>query len=69
MQVTTLTRARPETESLRTTLPNFIVKLYNLKQGDKILWDTRTTSKGKLIIIVKPITQTRKQANDTFPPL
>nr|MDO8100097.1 AbrB family transcriptional regulator [Candidatus Njordarchaeota archaeon] len=61
MQITSLTKARPDTDSLRTTLPNFIVKLYNLKQGDKLLWDTRTTKKGRLIIIVKPITQKRTQ--------
>ncbi len=61
MQITTLTKARPDTDSFRTTVPSFIVKLYNLKQGDKLLWDAKTTKMGKLVIVVKPLAEARKQ--------
>jgi len=35
---TTLTRASPKTESLRTTVPMSIVKQFGLKEGDELYW-------------------------------
>lgn len=35
---TTLTKARPDTDSLRTTVPKGIVNQFGLKDGDKLTW-------------------------------
>ena len=50
---TTLTRASPKTESLRTTVPISIVKQFNLKEGDELYWKLKVDN-GELVVSVKP---------------
>jgi antitoxin component of MazEF toxin-antitoxin module len=50
---TTLTRASPKTDSLRTTVPMSIVKQFGLKEGDEIYWKLGVEN-GELGISVKP---------------
>lgn len=51
---TTLAYASSKSKSLRTTIPYFIVKQFNLEAGDKLDWSIRAEN-GELLIIVKPI--------------
>lgn len=51
---TTLTRGAPRSNSLRTTVPIFITRQYNLEEGDKLSWELQPTKEGKLTIIVTP---------------
>ena len=53
-EITVLTKATPESKSLRTTTPIGIVKQFNLSEGDKLNWEIRAEG-GELIIVVKPI--------------
>lgn len=55
-EITTLTKAAPNTISLRTTVPANIVRQFNLKEGDKLDWSLKA-DQGDLIIIVKPSTK------------
>ncbi len=57
---TILTKASPQTESLRTTVPQAIVKQFELKEGDKLDW-TLTVKNGELIIEVKPIKEVERR--------
>jgi bifunctional DNA-binding transcriptional regulator/antitoxin component of YhaV-PrlF toxin-antitoxin module len=50
---TTLTRASPKTESLRTTVPISIVKQFGLKDGDEIYWRLDIED-NNFVIKVKP---------------
>jgi hypothetical protein len=59
VEVTSLTRATPKSQSLRTTVPAFIIKLYDLKEHDQLQWDIKPTKTGEITITVKPI---KKQA-------
>lgn len=49
-----LTKATPRSNSLRTTVPSSIVKLFDLKEGDKLRWDVRVEH-NKLIVVVEPL--------------
>lgn len=49
---TTLTRARPNSDSLRTTVPKGIVNQFGLKDGDKLNWKI-IADNGKLGIKIK----------------
>ena len=51
---TVLTKATPRTNSLRTTVPIFIVKQFNLKDGDMLDWELSVVN-GELAIVVKPV--------------
>jgi len=53
-EITILTKATTKSKSLRTTIPIWIVKQFNLSEGDKLSWKFRV-EEGELIIIVKPI--------------
>jgi bifunctional DNA-binding transcriptional regulator/antitoxin component of YhaV-PrlF toxin-antitoxin module len=53
-ETTILTPASTKTESLRTTVPAWIVKQLGLKKGDKLNWIIEAR-KDKLIVIVSPI--------------
>ena len=53
-EITVLTKATPESKSLRTTTPMGIVKQFNLSEGDKLNWEIRAEG-GKLTIAVKPL--------------
>lgn len=50
---TTLTKASPKTESLRTTVPFSIVKQFGLKEKDELYWKLGVVN-GELGISVKP---------------
>jgi hypothetical protein len=52
-EVSTLTIAAPNTQSLRTTVPQGICKQFNLKQRDQLDW-TIEARDGKLVIVVTP---------------
>jgi bifunctional DNA-binding transcriptional regulator/antitoxin component of YhaV-PrlF toxin-antitoxin module len=54
VEVTTLTKATTKSDSLRTTVPSYIVKLFELKEGDKIIW-TSKISEGQITVTVKPL--------------
>ncbi len=51
---TTLTKATSKSNSLRTTVPIFIVKQFGLNEGDMLDWELGVFD-GKLSIIVKPV--------------
>jgi len=51
---TVLTKAAPRTNSLRTTVPIFIVRQFNLTEGDMLDWGLNVVD-GELTIVVKPI--------------
>lgn len=51
---TVLTKASVKGNSLRTTVPAGIVKLLDLKEGDKFKWELRADD-GELLIVIKPI--------------
>jgi len=44
-----LTIARPKSTSLRTTVPEGVVQLIDLKAGDELIW-TVTANKGAVVI-------------------
>jgi len=50
---TILSRASPNSDSLRTTMPMSIVKQFGLKEGDEIYWKLGVDN-GELGITVKP---------------
>lgn len=51
---TILTKATPKSNSLRTTVPIFIVKQFGLGEGDMLDWEIGVVD-GELSIIVKPV--------------
>jgi len=51
---TSLTPAKTESTSLRTTVPMSIVRQFNLNSRDKLSWKLKV-EEGELVIIVKPI--------------
>jgi len=54
-EVTTLALNAPNKASLRTTIPMFIVKQWELKSGDKLDWSLEARSKNEIVIVVKKI--------------
>lgn len=48
-----VTVARPKSPSLRTTIPEAVVKMMELKAGDEIVWKVSPTSKGVEVCIQK----------------
>lgn len=50
--ITTLTKAGLHTNSLRATIPISIVKQFELKDGDKLIWDLIAVSDGEMGIKV-----------------
>ena len=53
-QVTTLTRANKNSDSLRTTVPSSVIKHFDLRDGDKLLWKFET-NKDSIFIKLEPI--------------
>ncbi len=53
-KTTVLTRANKTSQSLRTTVPKFIIDNFNLKEGDKLLWRIEARN-NDLLVVVKPI--------------
>ena len=51
---TKLVRASPNSDSLKVTVPSFIVKALHLVSGDDLEWDIESLSEGLIrVIIVK----------------
>ncbi|MFY3742223.1 MAG: hypothetical protein HMLIMOIP_002687 [Candidatus Nitrosomirales archaeon] len=48
-----VTIARPKSPSLRTTIPEAVVKMMDLKSGDEIVWHVRPTSRGVEVSLSK----------------
>ena len=55
-----LTKARPKSGSLRTTVPAGIVSQFGLKEGDQLDWSIRAEG-DKLVLIIAPL-QVKRQA-------
>ncbi len=53
-EITNLNKAATNTESLRTTVPQSIVKQFGLTEYDKLEWILKAEG-GELVIQVKPI--------------
>ncbi len=53
-KLTSLTKASPKTNSLRTTVPDNIVNQFNLTDRDKLEWTLVALEKGEFGIIVQP---------------
>jgi len=53
-EITVLTKATSKSNSLRTTVPQGIVKQFNLSKGDKLNWEIKAEN-GELIIVVRPL--------------
>jgi bifunctional DNA-binding transcriptional regulator/antitoxin component of YhaV-PrlF toxin-antitoxin module len=53
-EITNLNKAASKTESLRTTVPQSIVKQFGLTEYDKLEWILKAES-DEIIIQVKPI--------------
>ena len=54
-EVTTLALNAPNKASLRTTIPMFIVKQWQLKSGDKLDWSLEARGKNEIVIVVKKL--------------
>ena len=55
-QITSLTKANKNSESLRTTVPSSIIKQFDLKEGNKLRWLFETNKKGEIFIKIEPVT-------------
>ena len=53
-QITSLTKANKNSESLRTTVPASVIRQFDLKEGDKLVWKFETNSKN-IFIKIEPI--------------
>jgi hypothetical protein len=49
-----VTVARPKSPSLRTTIPEAVVKMMELKAGDEIVWKVKPSAKGVEVSLSKP---------------
>ncbi len=54
-QMTSLTRANKNSESLRTTVPSSVIKQFDLKEGDKLKWWFESNKRGGILIRMEPI--------------
>jgi bifunctional DNA-binding transcriptional regulator/antitoxin component of YhaV-PrlF toxin-antitoxin module len=52
-EITYTNKASPKTESLRTTVPQSIIKQFGLTEYDKLEWILKAEG-GELVIMVKP---------------
>ncbi len=59
-EITTLALNAPKKASLRTTIPMFIVKQWELKVGDKLDWSLEAR-KSEMVIVVKKIDNTKNK--------
>lgn len=57
-QVTTLTRANKNSESLRTTVPASVIRQFGLKDGDQLVWKFEAGKDGIVHIRIDPMTKT-----------
>nr|MDO8087998.1 AbrB/MazE/SpoVT family DNA-binding domain-containing protein [Candidatus Sigynarchaeum springense]MDO8118159.1 AbrB/MazE/SpoVT family DNA-binding domain-containing protein [Candidatus Sigynarchaeota archaeon] len=49
-ETTSVTRAHKGSSTLRITIPNIIVKLFNIDEGDVVTW---TIEQGRIIVKVE----------------
>ena len=56
---TTIAKASTISNSFRTTVPAAIINQFNLKDGDKLVWELKVENE-KLIIEVKPLNKEKK---------
>jgi bifunctional DNA-binding transcriptional regulator/antitoxin component of YhaV-PrlF toxin-antitoxin module len=54
-QMTSLTKANKNSESLRTTVPSSVIKQFDLKEGDKLRWQFETDKKGNIVVRLEPV--------------
>ena len=52
-EITTLSKASSKIESLRTTIPQSIVRFMKLNEGDKIDWDLKAQDNKIILIVTK----------------
>jgi hypothetical protein len=50
-----VTTARPRSTSLRTTVPEGIAKLIDLKAGDELIWTVTANKAGVVVTISKKV--------------
>ena len=60
-EITSLALNAPNRASLRTTIPMFIVKQWELKAGDKIDWSLEARKDEIIIVVKKAETKSRKK--------
>jgi hypothetical protein len=56
--ITKVTVARPNSQSLRTTIPESIVKLMDLKAGDELSWTVKALREGFNITLTRRLDKT-----------
>jgi hypothetical protein len=54
-QITSLTKANKNSESLLTTVPSSVIKQFDLKEGDKLRWQFETDKKGNIVVKLEPV--------------
>ena len=52
-EITTLSKASSKIESLRTTVPQSIVRFMKLNEGDKIDWNLKAQDNKIILIVTK----------------
>ena len=58
---TSLHAATTSSESLRTTVPMFILRQFKLEEGDMLEWELKAVGKDKFEVVVTPM---KKGAKD-----
>lgn len=59
---TTLTLNTKTRASLRTTMPMFIVKQWNLRPGDEVEWSLEVCREGELVATVRKTIPTKRSS-------
>jgi len=54
-QITSLTKANKNSESLRTTVPSSVIKQFDLKEGDKLRWQFETNARREIFVKLEPV--------------
>jgi bifunctional DNA-binding transcriptional regulator/antitoxin component of YhaV-PrlF toxin-antitoxin module len=52
-EITTVSKASSKIESLRTTIPQSIVRFMKLNEGDKLDWDLKAQDNRIILIVTK----------------
>ena len=60
-EITTLSKASSKIESLRTTIPQSIVRFMKLNEGDKIDWDLKAQNNKIILIVTKVEKEVRNE--------
>jgi len=54
-QITTLTKANKASDSLRTTVPASIIRQFELKEGDRLIWKLEAEKNGTIYVKIDHI--------------